>query len=193
MFKRLALAIVLAATAALISLALISAVQPDWYLRWRYPLDYGEQINASARKNGLDPALVAAVIREESDFNPASESEAGAMGLMQLMPETAIWIAGKTGGDDFHIADLTDAAVNIAYGCWYLSYLLDRYGGSEMLALAAYNGGAENVDVWLSGASSAGRDFNSSADIPFEETRQFITDVLNGKDIYRQAYSAELE
>lgn len=193
MFKRVALTIFLLAVAASLALALTVIMEPDWYLRWRYPLEYGQQINSSAKKNGLDPALVAAVIHEESDFDPASESEAGAIGLMQLMPETALWVAGKTGGSGFDVSDLTDADINIAYGCWYLSYLVDRYGGSEMLALAAYNGGAENVDAWLYGASADGREFSSTADIPFKETRLFIADVMEGKDIYRRAYEEELD
>jgi soluble lytic murein transglycosylase len=197
MIKRLIKIIIAAGVllllAALLGFLLIKVYTPDWYLRWRYPLKYTEQINASAKKNGLDPALVAAVIHQESNFNPDSESEAGAVGLMQLMPDTAIWIAGKTGGDDFSLVDLTDADVNIAYGCWYLSYLVDRYDGSETLALAAYNGGAENVDGWMSQADSDGREFSSTSDIPFEETRLFIADVTSGREVYQKAYAAELQ
>lgn len=166
--------------------------QPGWYVRYWYPLEYEEFIVRSAADNGLDPALVAAVVNEESGFDPASRSGAGALGLMQLMPETAIWIADKTGGTDFTVDDLADPAINIAYGSWYLAYLMERYGGSEVLALAAYNGGAENVDGWYAAARTAGRPFDSVLDIPYEETRLFVADVLEGREAFRKAYEEEL-
>ncbi len=167
--------------------------QPGWYVRYWYPLEYEEFIVASSADNGLDPALVASVINEESGFDPASSSDAGALGLMQLMPDTANWIAGKTGGTGFAITDLDDPRVNIAYGTWYLAYLLDRYDGSEVLALAAYNGGVENVDSWQASASAAGRPFDSLLDIPYDETRSFVAGVMEGRDAFRKAYSRELQ
>lgn len=183
----LLLLVILAAAFTIVHLS-----QPGWYVRYWYPLEYEEVIVKSSSGNGLDPALVAAVIYEESGFDPASRSNAGAMGLMQLMPETAEWIAGKTGGTDFAVDDLDDPAINIAYGTWYLAYLMDRYGGSEVLALAAYNGGAENVDRWYASAQTAGRPFDSLLDIPYEETRMFVADVLEGRDAYNKAYDVEL-
>ncbi|MBI5870344.1 MAG: lytic transglycosylase domain-containing protein [Actinobacteria bacterium] len=154
-------------------------------------MKHADLITRSAGQNQLDPALVAAVIYEESSFEDTISSEAGAIGLMQLMPSTATWIAGKTGGVDFRVADLKDPSVNIAYGCWYLRYLIDRYGSSE-LALAAYNGGTENLDQWLAEARTQGRQFSSATDIPWPETREFVTSVEKTRDIYASAYAAEL-
>lgn len=154
-------------------------------------MKHAELITRSAGQNGLEPALVAAVIYEESSFDDAIISDAGAVGLMQLMPATATWIAVKTGGVDFQVSDLKDPSVNIAYGCWYLRYLADRYGSTE-IALAAYNGGTENVDRWLAEAGAQGRDFSSAIDIPWPETREFVTSVDETREIYAGAYASEL-
>jgi soluble lytic murein transglycosylase len=181
------LAVLLAAAAA----AAVYITKPDLYARWLYPLDHSDLITRSAAQNSLDPALVAAIIFEESGFEDGIRSDAGAVGLMQLMPSTAVWIAGKTGGADFTVADLGEPSINIAYGCWYLRYLIDRYGSSD-LALAAYNGGTENTDQWLADARSEGRDFNSDLDVPWTETREYISRVDKTRDIYQRAYKAEL-
>lgn len=191
MLKRLfliSLAVVLIAAAAGVT---IHETRPHWYVRWLYPLKHDDLITRSASQNGLDPALVASVIYEESRFDEDISSNAGAVGLMQLMPTTATWIATKTGGVDFLIADLKDPSVNIAYGCWYLRYLIDRYGSAE-IALAAYNGGTENVDKWLAEASAKGREFSSAIDIPWPETREFVISVEETRDIYAGAYASEL-
>ncbi|MHB1324895.1 MAG: lytic transglycosylase domain-containing protein [Thermoleophilia bacterium] len=180
------LTVLLAAAAAAVHITM-----PDLYARWLYPLDHSDLITRSADQNQLDPALVAAIIFEESGFEDGIRSDAGAVGLMQLMPSTAVWIAGKTGGKDFTAADLRQPAINIAYGCWYLRYLIDRYGSSD-LALAAYNGGTENTDQWLADARSKGRDFNSDLDVPWHETREYISRVDKTRDIYQRAYKAEL-
>jgi len=181
--------LLLAAAAA--GIAITHKAMPGWYARWWYPLEHADLISRSAAQNQLDPALVAAVIYEESGFRDGSKSNAGAVGLMQLMPSTANWIALKTGGVDFTLADLQDPAVNIAYGCWYLRYLIDRYENSEV-ALAAYNGGTENVDRWLADARSEQREFSSVVDIPWQETRDYVARVDKTRDIYARAYSSEL-
>lgn len=180
------LAVILAAAAAAVHIT-----KPNLYARWLYPLDHSDLITRSAAQNRLDPALVAAIIFEESGFEDGIRSDAGAVGLMQLMPSTATWIAGKTGGADFTVADLGDPAINIAYGSWYLRYLIDRYGSPD-LALAAYNGGTENTDKWLADARSEGRVFNSEQDVPWTETREYISSVDKTRDIYQRAYKAEL-
>src|SRR5690606_27096997 len=129
------------------------------------PLDHAAEIRRQAAAKRLDPALIAGVIFAESKFVDQT-SPAGALGLMQLMPETAQFIADRSGGTAFTLEDLSTPAINIAYGSWYLRYLLDHFDGDEMLALAAYNGGMGNVERWLAEARARGRRLRV-ADIPF--------------------------
>src|SRR3954469_23931427 len=105
------------------------------------PLRHEDIIRQQARDKGLDPALIAAVIYAESRFRDGQTSHAGAEGLMQITPATARMIARKSGGTAFVVDDLATPQVNIAYGAWYLRYLMQRYAGNETFALAAYNGG----------------------------------------------------
>ena len=191
MFRRL-LAIFLAVLLAGAALVYIHLTMPGWYARWWYPLDHRDLISRNSEQFRLDPALVAAVIYEESSFDDGSTSSSGAQGLMQLMPGTAGWIAGKLGRPVPTETEIRDPDRNIYYGCWYLRYLLDRYGGSEMLALAAYNGGTDNVDQWVAAAGRAGRPFDSLVDIPYPETREYVNDVKRTRDIYLRAYPEDL-
>jgi len=154
------------------------------------PLRHEDVIRQQAAAKGLDPALVAGVIYAESKFEDRT-SPAGALGLMQVTPDTARFIAGKSGGTQFQIGDLSTPQVNIAYGAWYLRYLLDRYGGNVPLALAAYNGGEGNVDRWISDARSQGRALTIDA-IPFGETRAYVGRVLDAQGKYRANYAHEL-
>jgi soluble lytic murein transglycosylase len=155
--------------------------EPDWYLRARYPLKYEQSIRASAKAHDLDPALLASVVYVESRFDPDAHSDAGAVGLMQLLPETAEGIALRTGGTSFVVDDLRDPDLNIRYGSWYLDHLLERYGSVDS-ALAAYQAGQGNVDRWL--ASSAG--------IRFPETRAYVSEVERVRRVYAEAYPSEL-
>src|SRR4051812_7039855 len=132
------------------------------------PLRHEDIIRQQARDKHLDPALVAAVIYQESKFSDRT-SRAGARGLMQITPDTARFIAKKSGGIRFTLQDLGTPQINIAYGTWYLRCLLDRYDGRTPLAVAAYNAGITNVDRWVAEAGSADR-FDPGA-IPFPETR----------------------
>jgi soluble lytic murein transglycosylase len=154
------------------------------------PLKHASAIRRQAREKGLDPALVAGVIYTESKFSD-STSSAGALGMMQLLPSTAHFIAQRTGGTRFTTADLATPDINIAYGSWYLRYLLNRYGGDEVLALAAYNGGETNVDRWRADASARGERFGV-ADIPFAETRAYVTRVLLARAEYAKTYASDL-
>jgi soluble lytic murein transglycosylase len=154
------------------------------------PLRHQDIIRQQARAKGIDAALIAAVIYAESKFDPRP-SAAGAEGLMQILPETAKFLAHKSGAKSFTTADLATPRVNIAYGSYYLRYLLDRYGGDTALALAAYNGGETNVDKWVAGARAEGHRLTTS-EIPFPETRAYVTKVLGKQRDYRSAYSAEL-
>ena len=166
----------------------LSLAKPAWFLRAVYPLSHTDAIRAAARKNRLDPALVAAVIYEESRFRDRVSSHQGAVGLMQVLPSTAEDIARTTGGTDFVATDLTHPRVNILYGCYYLRELLDHYGGSRTAAVAAYNAGESNVDAWL---STSGGKLTPQA-IPFTETRNYVVHVLALQKLYRKAYGGQL-
>jgi soluble lytic murein transglycosylase len=151
--------------------------EPPWYARIRYPLKYETIIRAHARNYELDPALLAAVIYQESRFDPKAQSSSGALGLMQLLPSTAQGIAIRTGGSRFRVDDLYDPELNVRYGSWYLRHLLRKYG-DEKTALAAYNAGQTNVDRWL--AEGGG--------IRFQETRHYVDRVRELKGLYREAH-----
>ncbi len=155
------------------------------------PLRHEDIIRQQARDKGLDPSLVAAVIYAESRFRDGQTSAAGAQGLMQLTPATARYIARKSGGTQFVVDDLGTPQVNIAYGTYYLRYLLRRYDGNEDFALAAYNAGEGNVDRWIADARAHGRALTIAA-IPYGETRAYVQRVENVRRDYRSAYAAQL-
>ena len=177
-------AVVIAAAAAALSLA---PWADDAVQELRLPLRHEDIIRQQAADKGLDPALIAGVIYAESHFRDQT-SHAGAKGLMQLMPQTADYIAAKSGGTRFEQGDLATPQVNIAYGSWYLRYLLDKYDEQVVLALAAYNAGEGKVDEWLAGH---GRAF-SADEIPFPETRSYVLKVLGARADYTRTYPREL-
>jgi soluble lytic murein transglycosylase len=155
--------------------------EPDWYLRTRYPLEYAHILRGHARNHDLDPALLAAVVYVESRFDPNARSEAGAVGLMQLLPATARGIALRTGGTRFVVADLRDPEINVRYGSWYLDHLRDQYGDTN-LALAAYHAGQGNVERWQ----------REGLGIVFAETRAYLKEVARARRVYERAYPREL-
>lgn len=155
--------------------------EPVWFQRLRYPLRYEHIVTGHAENYGLDPALLAAVIYQESKFDADAESSSGAVGLMQLLPETAQGIADRTGGGAFRVADLRDPEINVRYGDWYLRHLLRKYHDEET-ALAAYNAGQTNVDRWL----------EEGGGIRFAETRHYVANVRRLRDVYARAYAEEL-
>jgi soluble lytic murein transglycosylase len=154
------------------------------------PLRHEDIIRQQAHEKHLDPALVAGVIYTESRFRDQT-SNAGAKGLMQLTPSTARFVEQLSGGSTFEISDLSTPQVNIAYGTYYLRYLLDRYGDNEVLALAAYNGGEGNVDHWVDAARQKGEALSIDA-IPFGETRAYVRSVQSAARQYRDNYRSEL-
>jgi soluble lytic murein transglycosylase len=162
--------------------AWVMKAEPGFYLQARYPLEYEQIIRTHAKSHGLDPALVAAVVYVESRFDPNAESEAGAMGLMQLLPDTAEGIALRTGGRDFVVADLRDPDINVRYGTWYLDHLRGQYDGDTRLALAAYHAGQGNVDEWQ----------RTGAGIEFPETRDYVDRVQELERLYARVYRDEL-
>src|SRR5215218_1184024 len=155
------------------------------------PLRHDDIIRQQGSDKGLDASLIAGVIYAESHFRDQT-SHAGAKGLMQLMPETADYIAQKSGGTAFVQGDLATPQVNIAYGSWYLRYLLEKYDDRDVLALAAYNAGEGKVDEWVAAASARGESFRAADHIPFAETRQYVEKVLDARARYRRTYSREL-
>ncbi len=148
------------------------------------PLRHEDIIRQQAADKGVPADLIAAVIYRESHFRDQTSS-AGARGLMQITPQTAQIIERLSGGSTFTQSDLADPDLNIRYGTYYLAYLLDKFDGNEIAALAAYNAGETNVAAW--GGSSLGLD-----DIEFPETRQYVEDVLDKRKEYRDKYRHEL-
>lgn len=184
---RMRLVAILCLGVALIAgVALTAKVRPEHSL----PLADESIIRHQAQEKHLSPALIAAVIYAETKFVPR-ESSAGAQGLMQILPSTAEYLAKVTDGTTFTTSDLADAEVNIAYGSYYLRYLLNHYDGNEMLAVAAYNAGLTNVDEWLAHARADGTQLRAEA-IPFPETREYVHRVLEAQAAYRETYPRQL-
>lgn len=177
--KRLVFVLVLAAVAA--GAYAYLRTTPPWFERLRYPLRYSTDVRVHAHENSLDPALLAAVIYQESKFRSDAQSSSGAIGLMQLSPRTAKGIAIRTSGAAFSTNDLYDPEINIRYGAWYLANLFHKYG-SERLVLAAYNAGPGNVDAWLARHQA----------IQFAETVAYVRRVEHLKHVYRDAWGKEL-
>lgn len=188
--RRRVVALMVVAGVVAAAIALISPLFGSAVRELTLPLSHEDIIRQQAKEKDLDPALIAGVIYAESRFRPRT-SEAGAEGLMQILPSTAELIARRSGGTRFTKADLATAQVNIAYGSYYLRYLLDRYGGNEVLAIAAYNGGMGNVDRWIVDARRQGKVFRA-ADIRFPETRHYVERVLDARADYREHYKPEL-
>jgi len=155
-----------------------------------YPFPHRDVIFCYAQQYNLDPCLVAAIIKTESNFNPGALSRKGAMGLMQVMPPTGKWAAAEIGLSGFYPGQLYNPQVNICIGCWYLSDLYREFNGDTVLVLAAYNGGRGNVKKWLTQV-----DWSKNPDkidqLPFPETRQFIRKALWNHKIYRYLYGRE--
>jgi soluble lytic murein transglycosylase len=171
----------LVAGAAFVLFLTLQSAKPGWWERLWYPLSYEQIVRGHARNYELDPALLAAVIYQESKFKPNARSDSGAIGLMQLLPDTAKGIALHTGGTQFQVDDLYNPEINVRYGAWYLRHLLTKYGDEDD-ALAAYNAGQDNVDRWL----------RQGKRIQFAETRAYVKRVEELKKIYRRAYGSEL-
>lgn len=158
--------------------------------QWLYPLRYTAIVAAEARKNALDPHLVAAVIRVESRYRPQATSSVGARGLMQVLPETGRWAAGRLGIHSFHPDQLFEPETNVAVGTWYLAHLRAEFNGNILAALAAYNGGRHNVHAWLQSGRWDGT-LAGLGGIPFPETRHFVRAVMRDYHVYRWLYGPQ--
>ena len=156
--------------------------------KYLYPYPYQELVQQYAAKENIDSALVASVITNESKFKNEVHSHRGAIGLMQLMPETAEWIAGQIDDSSFSLDKLHEPETNIRYGVWYLASLKKEFEGNEILALAAYNAGRGNVHEWMEERGWT-MDFSRVNEIPYEETRAYVASVLRNKVKYERLYT----
>lgn len=155
-----------------------------------YPFPYRDTVERYASRYKVDCYLVAAVIKVESKFQHDVRSHRGAVGLMQLMPDTAEWIAQRLGERDYTDTELHDPDRNLRYGIWYLADLEEEFKGNDVLALAAYNAGRGNVREWMEDYGWQD-DFTDVQDIPYGETRAYVKQVLSLQGKYRKLYAAE--
>lgn len=161
------------------------------FLKLLYPLEHKEVIIKYGQLHKIDPPLIAALIKTESNFRPHAESKKGAKGLMQITTPTGEWIAQTMGMKSFDESMLFDPETNIKLGSWYVEHLADYYNGSFDLVFAAYNGGRGNVDKWLKDKSYSldGRSLNA---IPFSETENFVKKLRKNYSVYKQIYTWEV-
>ena len=170
-------------------LAAVVAVRA--FLTWAYPLRYEDHILASGREFDIDPFLIAAVIRVESNYRPEVVSPKGAVGLMQLLPDTAKQVATLLRMTGYSFEALSDPKVNIRLGSAYMRLLLTEFGEDKIMALAAYNGGLGHArDWWRQGILKPG---GGVEQIPFVETRNFVERVLKMTKAYRTLYDDRLK
>jgi soluble lytic murein transglycosylase len=169
-------------------LTLLGVRGPDFWQRWYYPLHYENQIQDSATRHKINPNVVAGVIKAESSWDSKATSSAGAVGLMQLMPETARDLArsGAVDARRYPLKDLGDPSVNIEYGTAYLRFLVNRYHEIET-ALAAYNAGLRHADEW----KKKGDDIRAA--IEFPETKTYVVRVVRNREAYERLYPHAFE
>lgn len=179
--------IIIAALLICLSALYFYSWKDDVMRKFVYPLQYDYLVRQYAYEDKVDPALVASVILVESKFDERAASQPGAHGLMQVMPDTAQWIADEMGMTDYTPDKLNDVRTNIRLGTWYLAYLLKEYDGNQVLALAAYNAGRGHVDSWIRRYGWK-KDFQEIEKIPFSETREYVKIVLLNEKHYKQLY-----
>lgn len=161
--------------------------QTPWVQKILYPYPHRQTVEKYANEYGVDPLLVVSVMREESKFLPRSESQKGALGLMQLMPSTARWIAQNLEDTGYTDEYLVDPEKNIQYGTWYLSSLEKEFSGNTTLVVTAYNGGRGRVKEWIATGQLDPVE-PKVADIPYRETREYTERVLKSYQRYTKLY-----
>ncbi|MFD0958352.1 lytic transglycosylase domain-containing protein [Paenibacillus chungangensis] len=173
---------------AIIAVVGLLFLKADWLAKWMYPIHYQADIRASASNYGVEPHLVAAIIRAESNYSTGRQSSKGALGLMQLMPNTANWVVERAG---FQAVDeemlLHRADVSIEVGTWYLKSLHDQFDGNAIAAVAAYNAGPGHVRKWLDAGTWDGQ-MKSVKSVPFGETRHYVQRVFYYYNKYKDLY-----
>ena len=153
----------------------------------RYPMTYAPEVRAAAAEFSLDPAYVASVVLAESSFDAEAVSSAGAIGLMQIMPATGEWIAGKLEDEPFDVQRLYQPEVNLRYGCWYLRFLLDRYDGDMYTASTAYHQGQGRVDQWLEDPQYS-QDGRTLTAISSAVTDTYVNRIMESYANYQELY-----
>ncbi|MCL6444123.1 MAG: lytic transglycosylase domain-containing protein [Alicyclobacillus sp.] len=174
-------------------------IMSNAFWRWMYPISYQSAIQQAARQSQVDPLLVASVVHVESKYDWQDVSHAGAIGLMQLMPATAQWIAQQImteypHGDGVLVPgrqiSLASPEVNIRLGSWYIHYLVAKFNGNTVAAIAAYNAGPKRVQDWLRSGTWNGK-LDTIASIPVGETRHFVDRVFYNYELYKRIYGRD--
>lgn len=173
----------------LISLLIILFYRSQWLAEMIYPIDYRQDIEVSAGNFNIDPFLIAAIIRVESNYKTDVKSKKGAVGVMQLMPDTAKWVVDQAKYSPDTLQLLHRADVNIEVGAWYLRSLLDQFAGNQTAVIAAYNAGPGNVKKWIQSRVWNG-ELSDLEQIPFGETRHYIQRVYFYYYKYRSIYAS---
>lgn len=157
-----------------------------------YMWPYQQEILEYSRKNNIDPFLVAAIMKNESGFDKKAVSSAGAVGLMQIMPETGRWIAEQMGLENYSDYDLYTTRTNIRMGCWYVGELNHEFKNNMTLVMVAYNAGRGQTKLWMQ-ENGWDFNFNNLDQIPFPDTREYVIKVLRDRDKYYLYYKDQLQ
>ncbi|BCJ88036.1 lytic transglycosylase domain-containing protein [Effusibacillus dendaii] len=173
---------------AVILITLLTMLASKPILKWMYPLYHYDVIRENGLAYNVDPLLIAAIVHVESKFQETNVSRAGAVGLMQLMPDTAEWISQQSGILYQSQTDLAQPGVNIKLGSWYVAYLEKRFNGNRVAAIAAYNSGPNRVDNWLKSGTWDGT-LEHLDQIPVGETRHYVQRVLYNYERYKEIYT----
>ena len=155
-----------------------------------YPFPYRDQVEEYSARYQVDKFLAVSVMKVESNFTEGAISKSGAVGLMQIMPDTAHWIATCLDENPPSIKQLHNCDTNIKYGIWYLAELEDEFFGNDVLALAAYNAGRGNVRHWIE-SNGWHKNFSDVDAIPFNETRNYVKKVLYCREKYSKLYGGD--
>lgn len=161
-------------------------------MRFVYMWDYQQDIVTYSKKNDVDPFLVAAIIKNESNFKHDAVSKVGAVGLMQIMPETGRWIAEQMGLENYQDSDLYQTRKNIRMGCWYVGELEHEFQHNLVLLMVAYNAGRGQTHEWMQ-ENGWDYNFNDIQSIPYPDTREYVAKVMQDRDKYYLLYKDKIK
>lgn len=161
-------------------------------MRFVYMWDYQQDIVTYSKKNNVDPFLVAAIIKNESNFKHDAVSKVGAVGLMQIMPETGRWIAEQMGLESYQDSDLYQTKKNIRMGCWYVGELEHEFQHNLALLMVAYNAGRGQTHEWMQ-ENGWDYNFNDIKSIPYTDTREYVAKVMQDRDKYYLLYKDRIK